>query len=889
MNVRRRYSLFVIALIMAILISNIYGLIAYAYTPNSYGAPWVDPDVYRELSKSGRARVLIVLEDPGEIHGPRSMYSSYGGAHLVEELMLRAHSSQAVVSTLKSLGVDVEDRLWLVNAIVANIDSSSLRSILWVPGVSMITLDRVYRLVEPVEKIQVVGDPKLSPLDNISRKIVQADLLESMGITGRGVKVAILDTGIQVDHPWLIRDNKSVVVAEYDATRTGVVHICTYRNESNPHGTHVAGIIASQDTTHRGVAPGVDIYNVIVFSPVLQCEGAAGSWIIRGIQWALLGPDGRPNTGDEAQIISMSLGTVYPPWFSYYYYKYDPLITAISRAVSAGAVVVIAAGNDGPGGYTINYLCLGQGVICVGAADTTRGNLSSSSVAIFSSRGPIPFDISLPDVSAPGVRIISSVPVNSSAAFSGTSMATPHVSGVAALLKQVYPNWSPIDVKAAIVETASPVPISDIYENPNPLEQGGGMVRALDAMTNPLRLSFPGGALQGFTQVFVVPPGSSVRASLMVSSLANYSLGVSLDSTDLVSYMGSAVLRKTAISFSPQSFSIEPGGRVGVLVNISISSRAPPGTYAGYIIASSGSYAARIPITVVVPASFREDPIGYSLSLSTYIGAGPPEWVTFRLIVSQPIQDLALISSYSEGPLPLVVYMVTPSNRFISSVSGIAFPERGEYILVFEVPGYFALFGRAEISISAMKISQGLSQIGIIASNISSLRGDLGILNSSLSQRISILEANVSSIFSGLDAVRESIRNLSMGLASSQQQISILGRNITDLSASLSSLRSSFQDFMGSVERRLSDLGVSLSGAIANITALRGDLTRFQQNTSQTISGIQSTLGDLRSSINDLSRRLQETNLNTMIAITLAVGGIAIGSASIALSRVRRQ
>jgi len=83
----------------------------------------------------------------------------------------------------------------------------------------------------------------------------------------------------------------------------------------------------------------------------------------------------------------------------------------------------------------------------------------------------------------------------------------------------------------------------------------------------------------------------------------------------------------------------------------------------------------------------------------------------------------------------------------------------------------------------------------------------------------------------------ESTRSLSMGLASSQQQISILGRNITDLSVSLSSLRSSFQDFMGSVERRLSDLGTSLSGAIANITALRGDLTRFQQSTNQTILG----------------------------------------------------
>jgi len=94
------------------------------------------------------------------------------------------------------------------------------------------------------------------------------------------------------------------------------------------------------------------------------------------------------------------------------------------------------------------------------------------------------------------------------------------------------------------------------------------MVRALEALTNPLRLSFPGGALQGFTQVLVVPPGSNGRVSLMVSSLANYSLSVSLDSTDLVSYMGSSVVRKIAVSFSQQSFSLEPGGSVSVLVNI---------------------------------------------------------------------------------------------------------------------------------------------------------------------------------------------------------------------------------------------------------------------------------------------------------------------------------
>jgi subtilisin family serine protease len=241
----------------------------------------------------------------------------------------------------------------------------------------------------------------------------------------------------------------------------------------------------------------------------------------------------------------MSIGTNYRRGLVITTIKYDPLITAISRAVSAVVVVVIAAGNEGPVEYTINYLCLAQGVICVGAADTSRGNLSQAPRWQFSRRGVLFHSIYRFQMYQLLVfRIISSVPVNSSAAFCRTSMATPHISGVAALLKQVYPNWSPIDVKASIVMTASPVPISDIYENPNLLEQGSGMVRALEALTNPLRLSFPGGALQGFTQVLVMPPGSSGRVSLMVSSLANYSLGLVLIQRILLAIWDQVLLGK---------------------------------------------------------------------------------------------------------------------------------------------------------------------------------------------------------------------------------------------------------------------------------------------------------------------------------------------------------
>ncbi|MEM4970802.1 MAG: S8 family serine peptidase [Sulfolobales archaeon] len=847
----------------------------------------VDPEVFKELSRSGSARVLILLKDSlyddmPSIHGLR-------GASLINTLMINAERSQdSLIGIMRSSGIKIIDRLWLVNAIVAEIDSRSLDTLISIPSISKIVPDRVIGLVKPVEEIYLSRGEIFRPLDNVSRSIVQADRMEAMGITGRGVRVAILDTGIQVDHPWLIRNGTSVVVAEYDATRTGVVHVCVYRNETASHGTHVAGIIASQDPVHRGVAPGVDIYNVIVFSPLLQCEGAAASWIIRGIQWALLGPDGRPGTGDEAQIISMSLGTLIPPWFSYYSARYDPLITAISRAVEAGAVVVIAAGNDGPGGYTINYLCLARGVICVGAADTTRGSLSNSSVAIFSSRGPIPFDIPLPDVSAPGVRIISSVPINSTAAFSGTSMATPHVSGVAALLKQAHPEWSPADIKRAIVESASPIPLSDIYENPNPLEQGTGMVRALDALNNPLRMIFTGGALEGLTQILVVPPGGSASASLAIYNVGNYTLGVDISSTDLVSYLGTNVIRKASITISPPSTSIGPGGSASVTITVSVPSRTPPGTYVGYIIASAGSYSARLPISVVIPASLAEGDISYSLTISTYIGAGPPEWVTYRLYISQPIGELAMITSYSEYPLPLSLYMVTPSNKFIASVSGIRFPERGEYILIIEVPGYFALFGRAEISIDAPKISRGLSQIANISRDLAFLRSDLESINISTYQRISNIELNISSINTAIDILRGALGALNTSLGITTQQIAVIRGNITDLAqrisentASIASVRSSLQDFISTAERRFSGLEGTLSIAINNITSLRNTLERFQQSTQQSIADIQNT-------ITSLSKDLDTTSLYTQIALALGVIGIAIGGTSIALARRKK-
>jgi len=886
------YRLLIIAM-LGIILSTVAGALSiYAYPQDSYG--WgskVDPDVLRELSRSGSARVLIILEDSSV----QRMISDMGikGPGLVKTLMESAYDSQrSIIASIEASGAVIEDRLWLVNAIVAKVDPNSLRVIASLDGVKGIILDRVYRLVNPVEKIYDVIS--IIPQDSVSRRIVQADLLESMGITGRGVKVAVIDTGIQVNHPWLIRNGTSVVTAEYDATGTGVVNVCTYLGIPAEHGTHVAGIIASQDTTHRGVAPGVDIYNVIVFSNITQCEGAFSSWIIRGIEWSLLGPDGRPGTGDEANVISMSLGALVPPWFMHYVARYVTLLTAISRAVDAGATVVIAAGNDGPGGYTINFLCYAPGVICVGAVDSRAGSLSRTSVAIFSARGPIPFDIAAPDIAAPGVGIISSIPINRSAAFSGTSMATPHVSGVAALLKQARPGWSPLDIKRAIVVSASPAPLSDIYESPNPFDQGTGVVMALDALNNPIRLSFSGGALQGQTQTLVIPPGSSASAVLLVSNIGDSTVPVSIYLTDLVSYMGSSVLRNSSASISQQSISLSPGSSSQITISVSVPSRTLPGTYAGYVIASTGTHAAKLPIVVVVPATLREDATSFSASISTIIGAGPPEWVTFRLFVPQPMDDLVNIASYSDGPLPLTVYAITPSNRFVTSVSGLRFQERGEYILILEVPGFYALAGRAIITLSAPKVLRGLSQIEALASDVSSLRSGLESVNASLSQRSQALETRLENLGSAVESIRTAVQLLNTSLILSQQQIDTLGRNLASLAQtvsentrSISNLTSSFQGFVSDAQKRFSNIESALSKATSDIASLSERFSSFQNSVQQMLASQQNSIAEIRGNLSSLSQSLGNTTIVSIAGVVLAIIGIAIGA--VAFSRAGKK
>ncbi|MFE0803954.1 S8 family serine peptidase [Streptomyces sp. NPDC058812] len=251
------------------------------------------------------------------------------------------------------------------------------------------------------------------------------------GLTGKGVTVAVLDSGVDAGHPDLagrVGESRSFIAGEEVADRNG-------------HGTHVASTVggsgAASDGKEKGVAPGADL----AVGKVLDDSGSGSeSEIIAGMEWAARDVD--------ADIVSMSLGSTEPSDGT------DPMaqaVNALSR--ETGALFVIAAGNTGAPS-SIGSPGAADAALTVGAVDP------ADEAAYFTSAGPRHGDNALkPDLSAPGVGILAarsrlSEGSGDYTSMSGTSMATPHVAGVAALLAEQHPDWTGARLKDALMSTS---------------------------------------------------------------------------------------------------------------------------------------------------------------------------------------------------------------------------------------------------------------------------------------------------------------------------------------------------------------------------------------------------------------------------------------------------
>lgn len=283
---------------------------------------------------------------------------------------------------------------------------------------------------------------------SLDRSVAQigAPAAHQRGITGKGVKVAIVDTGVDENHP----DLKGQQVAEKNFTSD------PDNTDNVGHGTHVGSTVASAGSKYGGVAPGAQLLD----AKVCVEFGCQESWILDGMRWA---------AEQGAQVVNMSLGGGDTP-------EVDPLEQAVNDLTAQyGTLFVIAAGNSGGTG-TVSSPSTAEAALSVGAVNR------DDTLAPFSSKGPRAGDSGLkPEVTAPGVDIVAAQAGSTEhIAASGTSMATPHVAGAAALLKQQHPEWTPAQLKSALATTAKPTTGVSAFD------QGAGRIDVAKAINQVL-------------------------------------------------------------------------------------------------------------------------------------------------------------------------------------------------------------------------------------------------------------------------------------------------------------------------------------------------------------------------------------------------------------------
>lgn len=300
---------------------------------------------------------------------------------------------------------------------------------------------------------KIYYDREVTALLDVASPSIHAQQLNEQGLTGTDVNIAIVDTGIH-PHQDLTQPTDRIIAFK------DLINNKMNPYDDNGHGTHCAGDAAgngfSSNGSYRGPAPEAGVIGVKVLN---QRGSGSLSTIVAGIQWCI-------DHKEEYQIdvISLSLGAAADESNCN-----DPLVQIVEKAWESGMVVCVAAGNSGPDQRTIGTPGISSKVVTVGAIDDRNtDDRADEVIASFSSRGPACGEESKPDLLAPGVNIISlRAPgsyldkVSKSGrvednyfSLSGTSMATPICAGVAALVLQAYPEYTPDQVKQQLLQGA---------------------------------------------------------------------------------------------------------------------------------------------------------------------------------------------------------------------------------------------------------------------------------------------------------------------------------------------------------------------------------------------------------------------------------------------------
>jgi subtilisin family serine protease len=562
---------------------------------------------------------------------------------------------------------------------------------------------------------------------------IGAPALWSAGLAnaGQGMKIAIIDEGIDQTHPFFSpagytmpagypKGQTAYTTAKVIVARAFPPARPTWRHAAKPfdpelssHGTHVAGIAAGNANTLAegarisGVAPRAYLGNYKALTiPTDADVGLDGNSpeLVAAIEAAV---------ADGMDVINMSLGEpeIEP--------SRDIVVKALEAAARAGVVPVVSAGNDFDqfGRGSVGSPAAAPSAITVGAVTTSRGG-PDDVIASFSSSGPTPLSLQLkPEVSAPGAGILSAAPRNAYATLSGTSMAAPHVAGAAALLLQRHPAWTPAQVKSALVLTGDPAYSNDLRAEETPTLRGGGgvvnlpradatpifarpvalafgLIRSNASQTRSIELTDSGLGGSGPWTVTVEaqnrPAGAVVLAPAAVTVPGRLDVTVRTTRATDAEAMGYVVLTRAAERLRiPYWF----GSGTPALAGARAAALRKPGNYKS---------STRGGTTRVARYRYPENPVGFGFSASL---AGPER--VFRVTLPRPATNFGVVvtsrapgvrveprivragderrlTGYAALPFNLNPYLRTFGELVLAS--GTILPAAGAYDVVFDSP-----------------------------------------------------------------------------------------------------------------------------------------------------------------------------------------------------------
>ncbi|WP_105971041.1 S8 family serine peptidase [Streptomyces geranii] len=495
---------------------------------------------------------------------------------------------------LAAADVDVERNLPVINGQAFEVSGSDASQV-WNALTDAGTGARAgaTRIASGIEKVWLDA-ARTASLDQ-SVPQIGAPTAWASGYDGKGVTIAVLDTGVDQTHPDLA--GQEIAEKNFGSSPDNVDRV--------GHGTHVASIAAGSGAKsggrYKGVAPGAKILD----AKVLGDSGSGSeSDIIAGMQWAV---------DQHANVVNLSLGGTDTAGI-------DPLEEAVNAlSAKTGTLFVVAAGNEGPLAGTIGSPGSAAAALTVGAVD------KQDRIATFSSVGPAQDGSLKPNLTAPGRFIVAAkaaegtigAPVGDGyVSLNGTSMATPHVAGAAAVLAQRHPDWTGQQLKQALVSSTKPT------VGLTAQQQGTGRVDIAKAVgqTVSSEASSVGFGAQQWPHTDDTPLTKKITYRNTGTSAVTLRLAVQATDAD-----GKPAPRGL-FTVSPKRVTVPAGGTASVDVTADTRTVPAGGDYSGALVATGGSQSVRTALAADAEVE------SYDLTLNVLDGNGDPAFFPFIIL-----------------------------------------------------------------------------------------------------------------------------------------------------------------------------------------------------------------------------------------------------------------